>query len=155
MKIDEMWMQYLALSGRDKETNYEAWHFCDNPKDANELAELTKKGIKRATASLLKSYEYENEPLPEAGDLHLITNWEGEPVCIIETEQVEILPFKEVTEAHAQLEGEGDKSLNYWREGHQRFFSDEAKDMGLDFHEDLEVVFQVFKVVYPDPIRTG
>ncbi|MBP2027719.1 uncharacterized protein YhfF [Acetoanaerobium pronyense] len=149
MTVKEMWEEYIEFSGKDKDTPYQAWHFCNNEKDANELAELTRSGVKRATASLLKSYEYENEPVPKVGDINIIINWEGEPICIIENEKVEILPFKDITKEHAEIEGEGDKSLEYWREGHLKFFGEETKDMGIEFNEDMEVVFQIFKVVYP------
>lgn len=148
MTVEEMWGKYCALSGTSKDTTYQSWHFCNSEKDANELAELTKQGIKRATSSLLKSYELENQLIPEVGVLNIITNWQREPVCVIENERVEILRFKDITEEHAQIEGEGDKSLKYWREGHIKFFEEETKEMGIDFHEELEVVFETFKVVY-------
>ncbi|WP_347452046.1 ASCH domain-containing protein [Acetoanaerobium noterae] len=149
MTVKEMWDKYISISGKSINTPYESWHFCNNEADANELAKLTLLGIKRATASLYKSFEAENEPIPKIGDLIVITNWDSEAVCIIEVKKVEILPFKDITKEHAQIEGEGDKSLEYWRRGHINFFTEETKELGIEFNEELEVIFETFQVVYP------
>lgn len=149
MTVKEMWNKYISISGKSINTPYESWHFCNNEADANELAKLTLLGIKRATASLYKSFEAENEPIPKIGDLIVITNWDSEAVCIIEVKKVEILPFKDITKEHAQIEGEGDKSLEYWRRGHINFFTEETKELGIEFNEELEVIFETFQVVYP------
>ena len=149
MTVKEMWEKYISISGKPINTPYESWHFCNNEADANELAKLTLLGIKRATASLYKSFEAENEPIPKIGDLIVITNWDSEAVCIIEVKKVEILPFKDITKEHAQIEGEGDKSLEYWRRGHINFFKEETKELGIEFNEELEVIFETFQVVYP------
>jgi len=151
MLIEEMWKEYLSsiessLNSTDK--YYESWHFCNNEKDANELAELTKQGIKRATSSLLDSYISENQPIPKKHDLHIITDWNQNPVCIIEISKVEIIKFRNITQEHAEIEGEGDKSLNYWRECHLKFFKQDAEYLNFAFTEDSDVVFIIFDVVY-------
>ena len=148
----EMWEKYLRSIGEDPEgtdLTYESWYFCDNEEDANELAQLVLEGTKRATASLYRSYEFENEKVPEVGQHVIITDWNGIAKCIIKSSKVTILPFRDITEEHARIEGEGDKSLKYWREGHIRFFTRECQVMGLEFNEDMLVVFEEFKVVYP------
>lgn len=111
-----MWKDYLNSMYEDLKTtdkNYTAWHFCNNEKDADELADLVLAGVKRATASLHILYEYENEFLPKKGDYSVITDWNGFAKCIIKTENIDIVPFKNVTEEFASIEGEGDKSLEY------------------------------------------
>jgi uncharacterized protein YhfF len=149
--VREMWINYLKSIGEDiteTDKRYNSWHFCDNEMDANELAELTKQGVKRATTGLYYSYTAEGEAVPETGDLNIITDWDGEAQCIIETEKVDILPFKEVTEEFADTEGEGDKSLRYWREAHIKAFTRELKECNREFNENMLVVCETFKVVY-------
>jgi len=151
LTVIDLWKMYLESIGEDLENTkktYESWHFCNNEKDANALAELTKKGIKRATAGLLKSYEVENEPLPEIGELHIIEDWNGNGVCVIKVEDVEILAFNEVTEAHAEIEGEGDGSLEYWCDEHLKFFKQDAEGLDFSFTEDMEIVFMIFEAVF-------
>ena len=51
--VARMWREYLATLGEEPSSTgrtYSAWHFCDNEKDADELADLVLQGDKRATA---------------------------------------------------------------------------------------------------------
>lgn len=148
--VKQMWEDYLKLLGENPNNTsrkYTAWHFCDNEQDANELAELVVCGTKKATASLFLSYT-DKEELPEVGDLSIIINWNGEAQCIIKTTGVEIVPYKDVTEEFAATEGEGDKSLEYWRRAHWSYFSREMKEIGKEPTEDMLVVCEKFEVVF-------
>lgn len=127
---------------------YSAWHFCDNEADANGLAELVLSGTKRATAGLLWSYETEGEPLPMVGDLSIITDWNGRARCVIRTTSVEIVSFGAVTPEFAAIEGEGDGSLDYWREAHEAAFTRELAGSGQAFGPSLLVVCERFEVVF-------
>ncbi|MEL7647474.1 MAG: ASCH domain-containing protein [Sedimentibacter sp.] len=145
-----MWSEYTAslATGADMDLTYSAWHFCDNEKDADELAELVLNGTKKATASLYASYEFENEQPPKTGNHSVITDWKGNARCIIKTTDVQIVPFKDVTEEFASVEGEGDKSLKYWRNCHWDYFSREMKEIGKGADEDMLVVCEKFEVVH-------
>jgi uncharacterized protein YhfF len=126
----------------------DAWHFCDNESDANELAELVLAGIKRATAGLLWSYEQDGDPIPLVGDLSVVTDWDGEARCVIRTTSVDVIPFGDVSAEFAAIEGEGDGSLGYWREAHTAAFGRELAASGLSLEPDMLVVCQVFDVVF-------
>lgn len=143
----ELWNNYRKLTPTVPET-YEAWAFGDSKEMANELANLVVNGIKTATASNYILYELENEPLPHVGLYNIILNGEGKAVAIVKTTSVEIIPFDEVTEEHAFLEGEGDRSLSYWRDVHESFFSKELASLHLTFHNKLPVVCEKFEVVF-------
>ena len=148
--VQQMWKGYLELIGENQNTNlnYSSWHFCDNEQDANELAELVLQGTKRATASLYLSYENDGDEIPLAGDLSIIINWEGVAQCIIKTTNIDIVPYKDVTEEFAATEGEGDKSLNYWRRCHWDCFSRELQEIGKTPDENMLVFCEKFEVVY-------
>lgn len=126
----------------------DAWHFCDNEADANELAELVLAGTKRATAGLLWAYEQDGDPIPLVGDLSLITDWDGRARCVIRTTSVEVIPFGDVSAEFAAIEGEGDGSLEFWREAHTAAFGRELAAAGLTLEPDMLVVCQVFDVVF-------
>lgn len=150
--VQTLWQEYLAAIEEEETTTekkYTAWHFCDNEKDANELAELVLQGTKRATASLYAAYESEQEELPKVGDYSIITDWSGRARGIILTVRIDLVPFDQVTPEFAATEGEGDKSLEYWRNAHSAFFSREMKELGLEPSEDMLVVCEEFKLVYP------
>ncbi len=141
-----------SFPAKDSHRNAKAdsCYFCSDEESANHLASLVVKGEKRATASLLWSYEADNEPLPEVGQLSVITNWDGEPQCIVEVTDVEIKPYNKVTAAFAFIEGEGDKSLNYWRKVHWKFFSMECVELGKQPSEDMHVILEQFTVIWKE-----
>ena len=147
-EIESYWKTFLSSHPEYNGKKYSAWHFCDNKKDANQLADLALRGIKKGTTSLLKSYRIEKEPLPEEGDLSIVTGWEGNPECVIETIRIYRMPFREVTRELAEIEGEGDKSLEYWREAHIDAFTREAQELGFTFTEELTILFEEFRVIY-------
>lgn len=127
-------------------TKLPKWHFDLTEHAANYLLGLVLAGKKRATASSLRGYETEGEPLPKAGDLSVVTDWDGNPRCVIRTTNVRILPFDEMTFDIARLEGEDD-CLESWQETHRAFFGAEAKELGYVFDEQMPVIFEEFEVV--------
>ena len=150
-EIDTFWQSYLTSVPGGKissSTSYEVWSFCDNEVNANELGDLVKSGIKTATCGLVWAYEAENEKLPSVGDLSVITNWEGEPLCIIESIEVEIKVFNKVDEKFAYEEGEGDRSLAYWRKVHWDYFSRECSNIGREPTETMPLMCERFRVVF-------
>jgi uncharacterized protein YhfF len=122
-----------------------AWAFGDSAEESDELLQLVLDGTKTATASALWDYEAEGEALPEVGSLSILLDGSGHPRALINTTQVAVVPFDEVDEEHARLEGEGDRSLAHWRTDHERFFS-EASARG--FEPDMPVVLERFEVIY-------
>ncbi len=144
MTPEQLWRAFQEACHIPQE-EYEAWSFgCD----ADGLAELVRRGEKTATSSLFLLYELEQEPLPQAGGYDVILDSKGQAVCVIQTTKVYVVPFRQVSEEHARREGEGDKSLAYWREVHQKFFAEELKAEGLEFTEDMSVVCEEFQLVY-------
>lgn len=149
--VRKMWENYLNSIG-ERATNtsksYTSWYFCDDEKSANNLAKLVREGVKRGTTSLYDWYSVDNEELPKVGCYSVITDWNGIAQCIIRTKKVTILPFKDVNEELAKIEGEGDKSLEYWQKVHIDFFTRELKEQKMEFSQDMLVVFEEFEVVY-------
>lgn len=145
MHAKQMWEAYLAHTGA-ADGPYEAWAFGD---DADGLAALVLSGEKQATSSAFALYALEGETVPGEGDRSVILNSRGEAVCVIENTSVTVLPFDEVTEEMAALEGEGDKTLAHWRRVHERFFRGETEAAGLCYHEKMPVVFERFRLVWP------
>ena len=147
--IAEFWKRFDDEAGSiDPIRFYEAFHFGDNEEMANSLADLVLAGTKRATAGLLWSFENEGKALPQPGDFSVVTSWAGSPLCVIETVQVDIVPFNEVTAEFAAVEGEGDGSLEYWRQEHASSFSRECARTGRVFNESTLVACERFRIVF-------
>jgi uncharacterized protein YhfF len=122
-----------------------AWAFGASAEEADELLGLVLAGDKTATAGALWDYEAEGEALPEVGSLSILLDGRGHPRALINVTDVAVVPFDQVGEEHARLEGEGDRSLAHWRAVHERFFS-EVSSRG--FEPDMPVVLERFAVVY-------
>ncbi len=121
-----------------------AWQFGGAP---DKLAQLVIDGIKTATCSAHILYEQENEPIPAVDDYSIILNSKDEPVAIIKTVDVQVLPMNKVSEEHAVAEGEGDLSYQYWWDVHVEFFTEELANMGMEFSEDMLLVCERFELV--------
>lgn len=113
------------------------------------MAQLVLKGIKTATASAYDLYELDQEPLPQVGTYDVVLDGQGQAVCIVHITKVEVLPFDQVSAEHAYKEGEGDRSLAWWRQAHQDFFQPYFEEAGLVFSEQSLIVLEEFQVVYP------
>lgn len=145
MTAKEMWDAYLKLHPEAADAEYEAWAYGDAP---DELARLTADGVKTATASAYPLYELDDEPLPQTGEYSVILWEDGTAACVIKTTKVYVVPYKDVSAEQAYKEGEGDRSLAYWREVHEAFFTREMKAAGLEFSGDMGVVCEEFEVVF-------
>ena len=66
---------------------------------------------------------------------------------IIKTTKVYVVSFNEVSKEHAYKEGEGDKSLDYWKRVHEDFFGKCLNEVGLKFTPDMKIVCEEFVVV--------
>lgn len=153
--LSAFWSAFTAaVGGVDEQRFLEAFSFGDSPALADELADLVLRGVKQATTSALWTYEAGGNPLPQPGDLSIVLRGDGEPVCVIQTVSVEVLPFWAVTAEFAAAEGEGDGSLAFWQAAHRDFFSRECARSGREFSDDMPVVCERFSVLYPPPAGT-
>jgi uncharacterized protein YhfF len=148
--ILQFWRDYRdgrSSGGHRPEPPAHVFAFGDSKELADELAELVRTGVKTATCSALWSYEEEQAPLPQKGEFSIVTDGSGVPVAVIETVEVFVMPFNDVSGQLAYEEGEGDRSLAYWREAHRSFF-DRQRFRNRSFHEQMPLVCNRFRVVY-------
>jgi predicted ATPase/uncharacterized protein YhfF/Flp pilus assembly protein TadD len=151
-KIERFWGDYLATlpaAAPRPPQPPPAEAFGDSPTLADELAGLIAAGVKTATCSALWEWQAGGEPLPQPGYLSIVLDGQGEPVCLIETMAVEIIPYDQVSPQFAHAEGEGDRSLEYWRAAHWRFFSRLLPRIGRQPDTDMPLVCERFRVLYP------
>ena len=150
-RVESYWRSYLESLPADspvRDEQYVAEGWGDSPEMADELGALIADGTKTATCSALWEYEAEDEPLPQVGLKTVVLDGKGDPLCIVETTEVEVRPYEEVDAGFAYEEGEGDRSLEYWREAHRRFFSRTLPNTGKEPTTDMPLVCERFRVVY-------
>lgn len=146
MTAAEMWAEFTKNAGIAPDTAYEAWAFGDAP---DKLAQLVLDGIKTATSSAHAPYAIEGEELPQVGEYSVLLDSTDRAVCVICTTRTAIVPFDKISPEHAYREGEGDRSLAYWRSVHEAFFTDCLRKVALPFTADMAVVCEEFTKLYP------
>lgn len=144
--IEDFWKEFCRKnSDVDPESPYDVWYFGDS----RELCELVLKGVKKATASLVWEYEDKPDQAPKLNDYSVVTDFDGNPKCVLQTTEIRVLPFNEVDADFAADEGEGDMSLESWREGHWTYFSRKCVELGKELSLTMPVICERFRMIYP------
>lgn len=123
-----------------------AYSLGDSPEDADRLCQLVVEGAKRATSSWVASYQAENAPLPQVGELAIICDGSGAPHALTRTAEVRRISFHEAGPEIAEAEGEG--PFETWKAEHRAFFKRECQELGIDFNENGEIIVEFFEVLY-------
>ncbi|PMS18487.1 RNA-binding protein [Trinickia dabaoshanensis] len=119
----------------------------DSEQSSALLISLIKAEVKRATCSLLWSWEVDGERLPQEGDIEIVLDFSSRPVLLLQTTKVEIAPFSNVSSEFAAAEGEGDLSLEYWRAEHWKFFGRECQRIGRQPAATMPLVCETFRLM--------
>jgi len=150
-KVEFYWQKFLTIlpSNSPYQTKiYTAESWGDSPEMADELGDLIARDVKTATCSALWEWEAEGKPIPEVGQITIVLNGRGEPLCIVESTDVTVRKYNEVDSDFAQAEGEGDFSLEYWRDAHKNYFSRTLPKVNKEFSEEMPLVCERFKLIY-------
>lgn len=150
--VEALWIRYcIEVQGQvhpdDRAPLCDAFYFCDNAADADTCADLVARGVKRATACSLAELEREGRELPQAGDMAIVTTWDGQAVALIQTTDVTVRRFGDVDPAFAAAEGEGDGSLAWWRDAHHSYYARVLAGSGVMVDEDLLIACETFECV--------
>jgi uncharacterized protein YhfF len=119
----------------EKYRGLQSFAFGDGPALADELLDLVIRGVKTATCST-------EDQASMPGARWIVLDGCGEPRCVIETTEVTYRRYGDVDAAFAYDEGEGDRSLDYWRSAHRTYFGRQGK-----FREDMMLMCERFRLV--------
>ncbi len=97
----------------------DSFSFGDNPNLADALLALVLDGSKTATCWDAG----EGLRGVEVGKSMVVTDGEGRPRAVLETVELSQRRFDQIDLAFAHDEGEGDRTLESWRTGHQAYFT--------------------------------
>ncbi len=141
----DMWAEFSAATGTVAE--YEAFGFGNpnTPELRDELALLVKSGVKTATAGHRGEFAAAGEKTPEVGDYWVVADSRANAVAVIRTIEVKPTRFQDVDEQFARDEGEGDRTLAWWRTAHIKYF----EAAGLPIDDDQVLILERFEKVWP------
>ena len=148
-RVERFWRDFCAGICLPVDAPYQAWYFGDTPALAQELVELVLHGPKRATAGLADVNDELPLAKPERDGYSVVTEFDGTPRGVIRTTSLERRAFRDVDASFAWDEGEGDRTLADWKDGHRRFFSRELSAAGRTFDEGMLVDLERFELLYP------
>ncbi|AXH89977.1 ASCH domain-containing protein [Micromonospora aurantiaca] len=107
------------------------------------LNTLVLAGAKTATAGLVQEYDDENEELEYVGERLVLVDDNDALVGVVEVTGVEVVRFADVPWDFARAEGEGDRSIEEWREGHGAYWARQ----GTPVTDDTRIVCLRFRLV--------
>ncbi len=116
-RIEAYWESYLRTLPADspeREERYEAEAWGDSPGLADGLGASIADGTKTATCSALWEYEADGSPLPRIGAKVVVLGGYGDPLCIVETTEVEVRPYDEIDAGSPARKG---KVIARWSTG--------------------------------------
>jgi uncharacterized protein YhfF len=145
-----LWQAYLAAHP-ERMTDAElppVERFGDSPEMSDELLDLVLNGPKRATAALVAEFDDEGSPLPRIGSHWIACDAAGRPRAIMRSIELRIGPFTSVDAEFAHDEGEGDRTLEWWRSAHSGYWTRACARLGIEWTPDMDIVFERFDVVW-------
>lgn len=151
-KYQTFWASFLATLSQPEYANtkfYEAFAIGYDKESADDGASLILKGEKTSTSMLLWDVEVNHQPMYEVGSLHIVKDGSDQPVAVVETTELKVLPFNEVDEQFAYDYGEWDRTLAGWRKACWGFYSQQCQDLDKEASETMPLLCERFKVVFP------
>lgn len=126
------------------------WHFGEDEETANETVAQILDGRRCMVSSIYHMLPEEaGLPLeqqtgyPKVGDLNVVTDWAGDPKCIIQTTSICVMEYGSVPFEMARLE-QGDETLEDWQISRGEVFQEE---LGEFLNSQTELFIEIFKVV--------
>ena len=134
----------MSSTLEDVKTRYpdaQTFKFGDSASMSAELLALVRAGVKTATCGALRDYPEGSADMPVKGRRDIALEWDDRPALVIETVEVSVCRYCDVTEDFALAEGENE-TLDGWREDHRRYFE---RNGGFD--PEMELVCERFHMV--------
>ena len=116
----------------------DSFAFGDTPELADEMLALMLAGKKTATCWAAS----DGKKGVEVGKRWIVKDDEGRPRAIIETIELTRRRFEHVDESFAHDEGEGDRTLAWWRRAHKDYFARRG-----EFSLDMELYCERFRLI--------
>lgn len=149
--VENFWKEFCRKNPDVKTLEpYQVWFFGNEREMARQLGKLVLAGKKKATTSLVLINEMKPEMAPIEDGYSVVTEFDGDPLCVIRTTGIRHVPFAEVDAQFAFNEGEDDQTLESWRAVHLKYFTRECAELNITFDESMLVACERFELVYPE-----
>ncbi|WP_239520655.1 ASCH domain-containing protein [Pseudooceanicola aestuarii] len=116
--------------------------FGDSRALCDEVLALVRAGAKTATCARLAEFTEESAPMPVVGRRDIALDWDGAPAVELETREVRLLRFDQMTEAMVRPQAEF-RDLAHWQQGYGAYF----RRQGLAAPEAEMIVWERFRLL--------
>lgn len=145
---EDFWQAFLEETGTP-ENSYcnRCTYFGDSEEASVNIMEQLLRGEKTAISHCVSYYIVTRSPMPKVGDYTMVTDFYGNPGCILKCVDVVIDPIGAIPEEVARQEAEGD--LEQWRGEKRREFKALSEKAGFHYNDELPVLMELVERVYP------
>ena len=145
-EIERFWSRFRAETGLGGPAVPGLTTFGADAVEQDALALLARRGRKRAPVSLRHEYGLGAPVVPATGDLAIVLDGRGAPVCVIRTAEVRLGPLSSLDDAFVWDEGEGDRTRADWLATHHASWA----ACGMVVDDGTTLVFERFATIWPD-----
>jgi uncharacterized protein YhfF len=115
--------------------------------DLSDHPKLIRARVKNGTAHMAMDFERNKIPRRLPGDYWVILSPAAEPLVLVRVVGVEEVPFNKVSQAWAEVEGEGDNTLRWWREAHLAYFRNQCQLWNIPWSEEYSIVCESWELI--------
>lgn len=126
-------------------------YFGTSEEESVEIMEQLLRGEKTAISHCVSYYITTRSPLPRIGDYTMVTDFYGNPGCIVKAVDVVIDPISAIPPEVSALECQGDHAA--WTARKHEEFAALAQRSHFHYHDELPVLMELVELVYPTPHR--
>lgn len=124
------------------------WKLGDSEEYTKWSNRLVLSGLKTVCSYPLEVFLGSSQPVPEAGDHYVLLDSQESAVAIIQLLDVQTRPFEDIPESYACKAGEGDRSLDTWKENHKPYFKRLLDAKGVEFSTKIDILCVEFELVF-------
>ncbi len=106
-------------------------------------------GEEKTCTYSLHEFVEEEGGVPRPGDWIVFLDADWSPRCLVELHDCEQLAFNEVSKRHTAGEGPAAREVKVWQDIHRAYWGKWLTARGQSFREDIPVVWQAFRLLYP------
>lgn len=145
----DFWQAFLEETGTPENTYMDrCTYFGGSEEESVEILEQLLRGEKTAISHCVSQYIVKKQRMPRLGDHIMVTDFYGNPCCILKTVGVTIEPLPQLPRELMVQEKPG-ITAEVWLSDKQAEFEALAKKHGFHYHPELPVLMETVAVVYP------
>lgn len=145
----DFWEAFLEQTDTPETTVMtDVTYFGGSEEESVAILEQLLSGEKTAVGHCIPAYLAAKRRMPRIGDYTMVTDFYGNPCCILHTSDVNIAPMPEIP---AELRnGEyPDLTAEAWLARKQQECRDMAERMKFHYHEEIPLLMETVELVYP------